>query len=53
MRFVTSFVTGIVVGYMLHVKKDQSIDQLASGMVTFLENRAEGIRTRVTPNVSN
>jgi hypothetical protein len=52
MRFVAVFIGGIVVGYTLHVKKDQSIDQIATGMVSFLENRTESLRSRVNTSAN-
>jgi F0F1-type ATP synthase assembly protein I len=50
MRFVVTFVSGIIVGYTLHIKKDQTIDSVAQGMVGFLERRAETFRSRITPS---
>jgi hypothetical protein len=48
MRFVAVFISGIVVGYTLHVKKDQTIDQVATGTIGFLEKSTETLRSRVT-----
>jgi hypothetical protein len=40
MRIVVSIVVGLAAGYMLHSKKDQSIDSIANGVVDFvLKNR--------------
>ena len=46
MRFVVVFMTGITAGYMLHNRKDQTIESVATGAVSFLENRTSSIRRR-------
>jgi hypothetical protein len=52
MRFVAVFIGGIVVGYTLHARKDQSIDQVATGMVSFMEKRTESLRSRINTSAN-
>jgi hypothetical protein len=51
MRYVTVFVAGIAAGYTLHIKKDQTIESVASSVVGFLDKRSEGLRSRISVNV--
>ena len=47
MRFVVVFLSGVAVGYTLHIKKDQTIDSVATGAIEFLENRTSAMRKRL------
>lgn len=48
MRFVTTFVTGIAVGYFLHTKKDKTIDQIAVGLSETLNRWSSDLQERAT-----
>jgi hypothetical protein len=45
-RGMLTFVSGIAIGYTLHVKKDQTIDSVVTGFIQFLEKRTNSMRNR-------
>lgn len=47
MRFMLTFVSGIVCGYVLYGRKDQTVEQLVDTAYRGLEKIDHGIRTRV------
>ncbi len=47
MRIMLTFVSGVVVGYILYGRKDQTIEQLVDTAYSGLEKVDKGIRTRV------
>jgi len=46
MRFVLAIALGLVGGYTLHSKKDQSIDSLANGVVDFIVKNRKSVADR-------
>jgi hypothetical protein len=46
MRIVFVLAAGIIGGYALHSKKDQSIDSLATGAVDFITKNRKVVRDR-------
>lgn len=46
MRGTLVFVSGVAIGYTLHVKKDQTIDSVVTGFVQFMEKRTSSMRKR-------
>jgi len=47
MRSVLVCAAGIILGYTLHSKKDQSIDSIANGIVDFIVKNRESVRRRI------
>lgn len=47
MRYVVVFSAGITAGYMLHSKKDQTIDSVATGLVGFIDKSSQKLRSRI------
>lgn len=46
MRFVLTLGAGIVLGYALHTKKDDSLDSIATGIVDFIISKRKVVRDR-------
>lgn len=52
MRFMLTFVSGIIVGYVLYGRKDQTIEQIVDTAYNGLTKIDKDLRTRVS-NISN
>lgn len=50
MRFVMVCAAGVVLGYALHSRKDQSIDSIANGIVDFIAKNSTTVRKRLQSN---
>lgn len=48
MRYVVVFVAGIATGYTLHIKKDQTIETVANGVVRTVDKATGGLRSRIS-----
>jgi hypothetical protein len=46
MRITLSVVAGIIIGYTLHVKKDETIDSVANGVVDFIARNRKSVADR-------
>lgn len=46
MRFVLAIAGGLIGGYFLHTKKDQTIDSLATGAVEFIVRNRKTVADR-------
>lgn len=45
-KFVLTLGAGIVLGYALHTKKDESLDTIATGIVDFIISKRKVVRDR-------
>jgi hypothetical protein len=46
MRIVVSIVVGLAAGYVLHSKKDQSLDSIANGVVNSIRKNHKTVADR-------
>jgi hypothetical protein len=46
MRIVVSLAIGVIAGYALHMKKDESIDSIANGIVDIIMKKRKTVADR-------
>lgn len=46
MKIVLTLGAGLIMGYALHSKKDESIDSIANGIVNFILDKRKTVRDR-------
>lgn len=53
MRIALSVAAGIIVGYSLHARKDETVDEIANSISDFFERRKKSMPSLPTYKITN